>query len=148
MQQAWLDTHRTVIHQWMCDHFGHLNVRYYAHLFDDASFAMWSMAGATQALFGAAGLHTVVARTETEMLAELLPGTVVEVRSRFIAVGTKSVTYEQVLYGVESQTAHARQRAVEVFFDPQTRRSAPIPPAIRVILEKVVVAGASPDEAR
>lgn len=130
----WHETHCTAVHQWMCDHFGHLNVRYYAHLFDDAGFALWPKSGVTRAVFEAAGLHTVVARTETEMLVELLPGTVVTVRSRFVELGTRSVTYEQELRSAEGSTVHARQRAVEVFFDPRTRTSAPIPEQVRQIV--------------
>lgn len=28
-------------HRWQCDHFGHLNARYYAAAFDDAVFVFW-----------------------------------------------------------------------------------------------------------
>ncbi|MCB9596845.1 MAG: acyl-CoA thioesterase [Sandaracinaceae bacterium] len=128
------DTHRAVVHAWMCDHFGHMNVRFYAHLFDDASFALWSMAGVTRDVFRAAGLHTVVARTETDFRAELLAGTQVVVRSRFERVGTKSVTYAQELLDADTGHLHAAQRAVEVLFDPETRASRPVPDAIRALL--------------
>ncbi len=128
-------THRTVIHAWMCDHFGHLNVRFYGNIFDDASFALWSMCEVSPATFKAAGVHMVVARTETDFLQELLPGRVVAVRSWFERLGTKSVTYRQELVDQDTETVHARQRAVEVFFDPQTRASREIPPSIRALLE-------------
>lgn len=127
----WHETHRSVVHAWMCDHFGHLNVRYYAHFFDDAGFGLWPMSGITRAVFERSGLHTVVARTETDLRRELLPGQVVIVRSRWVRVGTKSVTYEQELVDAETKVVHAAQRAVEVFFDPQTRASQPIPDEIR-----------------
>lgn len=131
----WRETHQTVVHAWMCDHFGHMNVRYYAHLFDDAGFALWSRVGATRAVFEASGLHTVVARTETDLRAELVAGTVVRVVSRFEKIGNKSVTYVQELREVDTDAVHATQRAVEVFFDPKTRESRPVPDAIRRILE-------------
>lgn len=134
MSFEWFETHRAVVHQWMCDHFGHMNVRFYAHLFDDAGFALWPMAGVTRAVFEATGLHTVVARTETDLERELLAGRVVVVRSRFVALGTKSVTYEQQLLDADEGTLHARQRCVEVFFDPQARAAAPIPETVRAIL--------------
>ena len=85
---GWQETHRTVVHAWMCDHFGHVNVRYYAHLFDDAGFALWSRSGITRAVFERSGLHTVVARTETDLRIELLPGQVVFVRSRWVRWST------------------------------------------------------------
>jgi acyl-CoA thioester hydrolase len=130
----WKVTHRGVVHAWMCDHYGHLNVRYYAHLFDDASWVMWSVLGVGTEALKALGVHTVVARTETDMRKELTAGTIVEVRSRVVRIGSKSVTYEQELRGVDTDTVHATQRAVEVFFDPNTRTSAPVPDSVRATL--------------
>lgn len=34
-----------VVHSWMCDHFGHLNVRHYAAAFDDAALSFWARMG-------------------------------------------------------------------------------------------------------
>ena len=131
---AWLETHRAVVHPWMCDQFGHLNVRFYAHLFDDAGFALWTMIGVGRPVFEQAGVHTVVARTETDFRRELPPGHLVVIRSRFTRFGNKSVTYEQQLLDADTQHVHAEQRVVEVFFDPETRRSCEIPDRIREIL--------------
>lgn len=128
---SWLETHRTVVHAWMCDHFGHVNVRFYAHLFDDAAFALWPLSGVSRALFERCGLHTVVARTETDLRQELVAGQVVWVRSRWVRVGSKSVTYEQELLDAETNTVHAVQRGVEVFFDPKSRTSQFIPDEVR-----------------
>ncbi len=134
----WYETHRSVVHAWMCDHFGHLNVRYYAHFFDDAGFGLWPMSGITRAVFERAGLHTVVARTETDLHHELLPGQLVVVRSRWARLGKRSVTYEQKLVDAETGVVHAAQRVVEVFFDPHTRASRPIPGEIRAILRELL----------
>ncbi len=138
---SWYETHRTVVHAWMCDHFGHLNVRYYAHFFDDAAFALWPMSGITRAVFERSGLHTVVARTETDLRRELLPGQVVYVRSRWARIGSKSVTYEQELVDAETGAVHAAQRAVEVFFDPEARAARPIPNEVRAKLTNLLDSG-------
>ena len=135
---TWLDTHQAVVHPWMCDRFGHLNVRFYAHIFDDAGFALWPMCGVLQSHFDDAGLHTVVARTETDFRSEVLPGAVVAVRSRFVRVGTKSVEYAQELRDIESGRVHATQTVVEVFFDPAERSAAEIPVPIRARIESLV----------
>jgi len=131
---AWYETHRAVVHPWMCDHFGHLNVRFYAQLFDDASFALWPMAGVGRAVFEAAGVHTVVAHTETDFRAELRPGAMILIRTRFDRLGEKSVHYVQELSDIDTTKVHAIQRAVEVFFDPESRTSIPIPASIRELL--------------
>ena len=127
----WFETYRAVTHPWMCDQFGHLNVRFYAHIFDDASFALWPLAGVGRLVFEEAGVHTVVARTETDFRSEVPPGRVVMVRSSYIRIGEKSVHYRQELRDSDSDQLHAEQRAVEVFFDPKTRASCPMPPTIR-----------------
>ena len=137
---TWFDTHQAVVHPWMCDRFGHLNVRFYSHIFDDAGFALWPLCGVHQPHFDEAKLHTVVARATTEFKSEVLPGAVVAVRSRFERIGTKSLEYAQELRDVETGRVHATQAVVEVFFDPTERTAAEIPPAIRAILEPLVEA--------
>lgn len=39
------ETFRGIVLPGQCDHFGHLNVRYYAHFFDDGAFHLWSLFG-------------------------------------------------------------------------------------------------------
>ncbi|MCX4241944.1 acyl-CoA thioesterase [Paraliomyxa miuraensis] len=135
---TWFETYRGVVHPWMCDQFGHLNVRFYAHIFDDSGFALWPMVGVGRLAFERAGAHTVVARTETDFRAELPPGRFIVVRSRFERVGSKSVGYVQELRDADTDQLHAEQRVVEVFFDPRTRASCPMPDAIREALERTV----------
>ncbi len=132
----WYETYRAVVHPWMCDQFGHLNVRFYAHIFDDSGFALWPMIGAKRPLWEQAQVHTVVARTETDFVAELPPGRNILVRSRFERVGRRSVTYVQHLHDADTDTVHARQRVVEVFFDPQARASCEMPAEIRALVER------------
>lgn len=133
-EARWLETLRTVVHVWMADHFGHVNVRFYAHLFDDAGFGLWSRSGITRADFEATGLHTVVARTETDLKQELVPGQMVWIRSRWVRIGNKSVTYEQELLDADTGEVHAKQRVVEVFFDPKSRSAQAIPDVMRAKL--------------
>ena len=54
-------TNRGVVFPWQCDHYGHLNVRYYTHFFDDASFHIWSLIGLKMAQIHERGVHPVVA---------------------------------------------------------------------------------------
>ena len=133
---TWFESFRGVVHPWMCDQFGHLNVRFYAHVFDDSGFALWPMVGVGRLAFEAAGVHTVVARTETDFRAELPPGRFIVVRSAFERIGGKSVSYVQELRDADTYVVHAGQRVVEVFFDPKTRRACAMPDAIREVLAR------------
>jgi acyl-CoA thioester hydrolase len=135
----WLETHRGVVFPWQCDQFGHMNVRWYAHFFDDASFHLWAMHGVGHNAMLARGFHTVVAVTSTRFVRELKGGDMVLVKSAFTRVGNKSVTMYQRMFSADTDELHATQEAVEVFFDPQTRTSLPVPKDIRAALEPKLI---------
>ena len=55
----WMETHRAVIHPWYCDHLGHMNVRFYAHFFDDAGFHIWNHIEGAQAIMKKYGIGII-----------------------------------------------------------------------------------------
>lgn len=113
MDDRWYPTLHSVAHAWMCDHFGHINVRYYAHLFDDAGFVLWFLSNVPPAEFKRLGVHTVVARTETDLKRKLVAGDTIQVRSRWTRLGTKSVSNKQELTHTDTGVVHASQRVVD-----------------------------------
>ncbi|MDP7381867.1 MAG: hotdog domain-containing protein, partial [Alphaproteobacteria bacterium] len=92
------ETFRGIVLPGQCDHFGHLNVRYYAHFFDDGAFHLWSLFGYSLRDMRAQGFHTVVAHTATDYLRELIAGDLFVIRGAFIHLGTKSVRYRQEMW--------------------------------------------------
>ena len=58
--ENWLETHRSLVFPWHCDQFGHMNVRWYAHFFDDATFHMWPMSALRYQRFDELGAILVV----------------------------------------------------------------------------------------
>ena len=130
----WMETNRTVVFPAQCDHLGHMNVRYYAHAFDDASFHAWARIGITFEAMHEAGAVTVVAHTATDFIAEVKAGSLIKVESAFVKLGGKSTTYRQRLVNAETGTLHARQTVVEVFFDLETRKSVAMPARFRDII--------------
>lgn len=120
-----------VVHQWQCDHFGHLNVRHYASMFDDSIFVFW-------------GRHRperddpivpVTADMRIGFRAEAVPGTVVKIESTVQKVGTKSVGLGFQMIDLHSCKVLATCDVVEVFFNLESRESQPIPAALRANLE-------------
>ena len=136
----WMETHRTVVFPALCDHLGHMNVRYYAHAFDDASFHAWARIGITFKAMHAAGAVTVVAHTETDFVLEITAGSLIKVESAFVKLGTKSTTYRQRLVDAENGELYANQRVVEVFFDLKTRKSVAMPAGFREKIEAALIA--------
>lgn len=135
----WIETHRAVVHQWYCDHLGHMNVRYYAHFFDDAGFHFWTGIPGAQDIMKRHGIGVVVARTTNDFIQEARAGELVVVNSALTRLGTKSLTYTQRLTNAETGTLLATQDAVEVIFDPAARKATEMPAELRALLEGAVV---------
>lgn len=135
----WMETNRAVVFPAQCDHLGHMNVRYYAHIFDDASFHAWASIGITFDDMYAQKAVTVVAHAATDFIQEVKAGSLVKVESAFVKLGIKSTTYRQRLVNVETGVLHAKQKMVEVFFNLETRESVAMPETFRKIIEKALV---------
>ena len=131
----WIETHTGVCFPWHCDQFGHMNVRWYAHCFDDGMFHLWPKLGVNWAAMEKEGVHTVTASTITFFQKELKAGDLYSIQGGLVRVGNKSVTFSQRMINVETEDLHASQTVTEVFFDPKTRKAAQIPGSLKGIIE-------------
>ncbi|WP_160383610.1 acyl-CoA thioesterase [Pseudooceanicola pacificus] len=129
--QPGTETLRTYVQPWHCDEMGHMNVRHYLGMFDDAAFVMLAMIGhRTDENFGWADVqHTI------RYLAEAERGTPVAVRSELVKLGSKSVTVLHRMFDITTGTALAEAETVTVYFDLKARKAAAIPEAYRTALE-------------
>lgn len=127
-----LELVRGVVHPWHHDHFGHMNVRHYAPFFDDAVYHMWTRLGAPYArMLAEHGVHTVSAEATTNFEKELVAGDLIVIDGMVSRIGTKSTSFHLRMLHADTGMLHATYDLVEVFFDPESRTSAPIPDAIR-----------------
>ena len=130
---------RGVVHPWYCDAFGHMNVRWYSHFFDDAAFHLWSLYwGSHQRMLDEHGVHTVTASAKIDFQQELVAGDLIIVDSLLTRVGGKSCKFMERMLHVDTGEVHATYETVEVFFDPETRQSTEMPDDIRDALEPQV----------
>ena len=130
---------RGVVHPWYCDSFGHMNVRWYAHFFDDAAFHVWPVYwGSHKKMQDKFGIHTVTARASTDFLVELVAGDLIKVDCVLTRLGGKSCTFQERILHIDSNVVHATYEMTEVFFDPKSRKAAPMPDEIRASLEVFV----------
>lgn len=127
-----------VIHPWHCDQYGHMNVRWYAHFFDDANFSLWHGTGLDLRAMQAEGVHTVVAETKTRYLRECLAGEGYRIEGAFTELGSKSITSEFRMVNATTGAVHADQIIVEVFFDAESRGSVVAPDGARSVLEPLI----------
>ncbi|MEL6792728.1 MAG: thioesterase family protein [Pseudomonadota bacterium] len=108
------------------DSMGHINNVAYAAYFEAGRMALFSelLAG-----LGDQKFNFVLANVSIDYLREMrFPGQL-KVGGRLLRVGTKSITtgYGAFLNGV----CHATATCVNVYFDPETRRSRPFPDKFR-----------------
>ncbi|WP_114965772.1 acyl-CoA thioesterase [Alkalilacustris brevis] len=129
---GWLELCRGVIHPWHQDHFGHMNVRHYAPFFDDASYHLWTrMDLAYSHMQAEHGVHCVSAQATTRFVKELVAGDLIVIDGAVTRIGTKSVTFHLRMHHADNGDLHATYDLVEVFFDPASRTSAPMPAPVR-----------------
>ena len=127
---------RGVVHPWYCDNFGHMNVRWYSHFFDDAAFHLWPLYwGSHKKMQDELGVHTVSASATIQFQKELVAGDLIIVDSLLTRIGGKSCTFTERMLHVDTGEVHATYETVDVFFDPKTRKSTEMPDSIRQALE-------------
>jgi acyl-CoA thioester hydrolase len=130
------ETYRCTVFPWHCDQFGHMNARWYAAHFDEASFHLYHQAGLSYGRMHDAGpVITVVAEITIKYRHEMLAGDLVIVRSGFTHLGNKSLRRTARLYNADTGTLCAVEHARDVFFDETTRSSTPMPDDFRKILQ-------------
>ena len=81
------------------------------------------------------GVHTVTASAKVQFLQELVAGDLILVDSVLTRIGRKSCTFTERMLHVDTKEVHATYETIEVFFDPQTRKSTEMPASIRQALE-------------
>ncbi len=81
------------------------------------------------------GVHTVTATATLQFQQELVAGDLILVDSLLTRIGHKSCTFTERMLHVDTKEVHATYKTVEVFFDPQTRKSTEMPTSIRQSLE-------------
>lgn len=119
-----------VTHPWMCDRMGHVNVRHYAAMFDDASFQLLGhIAGQDDNQATEAGWADV--RTEIDYRHETKAGALITIHSHVVKIGRTSVTFEQVMSGTLDGMVRAVSRTTSVRFDLAARVSMPLEDAMR-----------------
>src|SRR5688572_11630590 len=124
---GWVETARGVAFPWLCDHFGHLSARNYLNWFDDGGFHIWTILGVPHSELRTRGIAIVVARFTINYVHELKAGDLLLVKGAFTKVGSKSITHLQRMTNADTGELAATMESVEVFFDPKTRKSTPMP---------------------
>ncbi len=129
-------TYVGVAHPWMCDTMGHMNVRHYMAMFDDASFQLLGrLAGAGE---GASHGWADV-RHEIEYKREIPAGALVTIRSGIVNVGRTSLAYRHTMSGSLDDEIHAQATVTSVRFDLGARKPMELEPDVKQRAQTLVL---------
>ncbi len=122
-----LSCYKSMAQPWYCDVMGHMNIRHYMAMFDEASYQLlfavfgWSGSGDTSSGHGWVDVKHVI-----EYKTEVSAGDLLEIRACIVKVGTKSVTIRYDMFNLARDELAATLECVCVLFDLENRKAAPL----------------------
>lgn len=128
--------YKGTVHPWHCDVMGHMNVRHYMAIFDDAAFQL--LAEATGWYYGAVewrGKGWADVNHNIDYLQELTVGSMFEVVGGIINIGNSSYTAKYIMKNKATIEPIAKLEAKVIHFDLVGRKSLPINDQLRQRME-------------
>jgi acyl-CoA thioester hydrolase len=120
---------RGVVHPWMCDAMGHMNVRHYTGLFDDCAWHVLGFLLPSNKSDAATGW--VVATMTMTFLKEVVPGTMLILDPRVVRIGSKSISMRIEMRDAASDVHYATGEFVSVLFNLTARISLALTEHVR-----------------
>ena len=131
-------TYRGTVHQWHCDHMGHMNVMWYVGKFDEATWNLAAMMGLTSQYLKANNRGMAAVEQRICYRKEAIAGDVVTVRTAIVEVRPKLVRFvHEMCRGVDGEWL-ATMLATGVHIDTVARKSTTFAPEIFAQSEKVL----------
>jgi acyl-CoA thioester hydrolase len=138
-----LVTYRGTTYPWQCDHVGHMNVMWYVGKFDEATWNLFARIGLTPSYLRERQRGMAAVQQTLQYKRELVAGDVIEVRSRLLELGDKSVRFAHEMRNAERDEVAALCEITGVHIDRTARKSCPLPPEVRAEAERIL-AGLEP----
>jgi acyl-CoA thioester hydrolase len=118
---------------------GHMNVRWYIAIFDDAGDALHDRIGLTRGFHQQHSSGTMDLEHHTSFLSEVLPGEEISVYARMVAHSTKLAHYLMFMVNEKQGKLAAIFECVNAFVDLRARKTAPYPPEILRTIEEITL---------
>ena len=124
---------------------GHMNVRWYAAIFDDAGDTLHERLGLTPEFHKAHGTGTMDLEGHINYLREVMIGDRLAILARLVARSAKRMQYLMFMVDETRGTLAAIFECINGFTDLKLRKTAAFPPEIAARIEAAVCAGAALD---
>jgi acyl-CoA thioester hydrolase len=118
---------------------GHMNIRWYVAIFDDAGDALHDRIGLTREFHRQHASGTMDLEHHISFLSEAMPGDRVAVYARMVAHSAKLAHYLMFMVNERHGTMSALFECVNAFVDLRARKSAPYPVEILRKIDAVVL---------
>ena len=123
-------TYRGLVHQWNCDHMGHMNVMWYVGKFDEATWNLGAMMGMTAQYLRESKRGMAAVDQRICYRREALVGDVIVVRSAMLEVKPKSVRFVHEMFRGDGGDHLATMVVTGVHIDIVARRATQFDPQI------------------
>jgi len=127
------------------DENGHMNVRWYAAIFDEAGDTLHARLGLTPEFHKAHGTGTMDLENHFNYLHEVRAADRLAIFSRIVAQSAKRMHYLMFMVDETTGSLSAIFECINAFADLKLRRTAPYPPEIAARIEARVAASAGMD---
>ena len=132
-------TYRGTVHQWQCDHMGHMNVMWYVGKFDEATWNLAAMMGMTAQYLKDARRGMAAVDQRISYRREALVGDVVVVRSAVLELKPKSIRFVHEMFRGDGGDHLSTMLVTGVHIDIQARRAVQFEPQIFATSQAAVV---------
>jgi acyl-CoA thioester hydrolase len=124
---------------------GHMNMRWYLAIFDDAGEVLHERLGLTPEYHSERGTGTVDLEHHIHFLSEVMPQDRVAVYVRCVASSPKRLQYLMFMVNESRGRLASIFECINAFMNAVERKTAPFPPEIAARIAEEVAAGASLD---
>ena len=131
-------TYRGMVHQWQCDHMGHMNVMWYVGKFDEATWNFIALLGITPSYLRDRQRGMAAVQQNISYKRELMPGDIVEVRSRLVEIRERVIRFVHEMHHAESGELAAICEIIAVHMDRAVRKACAFPPEIMAAAERML----------
>ncbi len=129
----------TVPANW-ADNNGHVNVRWYAVLYDDAGDVLHDMHALTVESHKARNSGTMDLQHHTFFVSEIMPGEALAVYVRALEVNAKRLHYLMFTVNETKNQVSNIFECINTFVDLNIRKTAPWPPEARQLMQEMIAA--------
>jgi acyl-CoA thioester hydrolase len=133
-------SYRGLVHQWHCDHMGHMNVMWYVGKFDEATWNLAASLGMTSSYMREAGRGMAAVEQHISYRREALVGDVIVVRSAVLELKPKSIRFAHEMFRGDGGDHLSTMLVTGVHIDVQARRSVQFEPQIFAQSQAALVA--------